>query len=43
MKWVAITSSREFSQPKDQTQVSHITGGYFTNWATRKDQEYWSG
>ena len=31
------------SQPKDQTQVSHIAGGFFTSWATREAQEYWSG
>ena len=24
-------------------QVSHITGGIFTSWATREAQEYWSG
>ena len=23
-------------------QVSHIAGGFFTIWATRKAQEYWS-
>ena len=23
--------------------VSHIAGGFFTNWATREAQEYWSG
>ena len=31
------------SQPKDQTQVSHIAGGFFTSWATREAQEYWVG
>ena len=25
------------------TQVSHITGRFFTSWATREAQEYWSG
>ena len=25
------------------TQVSHITGRFFTIWATREAQEYWSG
>ena len=30
-------------QPRDQTQVSHFTGGFFTSWATREAQEYWSG
>ena len=24
------------------TQVSHSTGGFFTSWATRKAQQYWS-
>ena len=28
---------------KDQTQVSHIACGFFTSWATREAQEYWSG
>ena len=31
------------SQPRDQTQGSHIAGGFYTAWATRKAQEYWSG
>ena len=35
--------SRESSQPRDRTQVSHIAGGFFTSWATREAQEYWSG
>ena len=26
-----------------QSQVSHIAGGFFTSWATRETQEYWSG
>ena len=30
LKWVAMTSSRGSSQPRDQTQVSHIAGGFFT-------------
>ena len=29
-------------QPRDQTQVSLIAGGFFVSWATREDQEYWS-
>ena len=28
---------------QDQTQVSRIAGGFFTSWATREAQEYWSG
>ena len=31
------------SQPRDQTQVSCIAGGFFTSWATRETQEHWSG
>ena len=31
------------SQPRDRTQVSYIAGGFFTSWATREAQEYWSG
>ena len=36
MEWVAISFSRGSSQPRDQTQVSHITGRRFTISATRK-------
>jgi len=28
--WVAMISSRGSSQPRDQTQVSSIAGGFFT-------------
>ena len=31
---VAFAFSRGSSQPRDQTQVSHIAGGCFTSWAT---------
>ena len=37
--WVAMPSS---SQPRDWTQVSHIAGRFFTIWASREAQEYWS-
>ena len=37
-----MPSSRGSSQPRDQTQVSCIAGGFFTVWATREAQEYWS-
>ena len=40
---VAIPFSGGSSQPRDQTQVSHIAGRFFTNWVTREVQEYWSG
>ena len=36
LEWVAMPSSRGSSQPRDQTQVSHITGELFTIWATRE-------
>ena len=42
LAWVAVPFSRGFSQPRDQTQVSCITGRFFTIWATGKAQEYWS-
>ena len=35
LEWVAVPSSRESSQPRDQTHVSYIAGGFFTNWAIR--------
>ena len=38
LDWVAISFSRGSSQPRDQTQVSHIAGGFFTSWASRKTQ-----
>ena len=43
LEWVAFPFSRGSSQPRDRTQASHITGGFFTSWALRKVQEYWSG
>ena len=42
-EWVAFPVSRGSSQLRDRTQVSCIAGGFFTNWATREAQEYWSG
>ena len=41
LKRVAFSFSSGASQPRDQTQVSHTAGGFFTNWATREAQEYW--
>ena len=29
LEWLAMPSSRGSSQPRDQTQVSHIAGGLF--------------
>ena len=40
LKWVAFPFSSGFSQPRDWTQVSHITGGIFTSWATGKAHGY---
>ena len=42
-EWVAFPFSRESSQPQDQTQVSCISGGFFTSCATREAQKYWNG
>ena len=44
LEWVAFLFSRGSSQPRDQTQVSRIAGGFFTSWATREAQqkESWS-
>ena len=36
LEWVAISSSRGSSQPRDRTQASHIVGRCFTIWATRE-------
>ena len=41
LEWVATPSSRGSSQLRDRTQVSCITGGYFTVWATRESQGLW--
>ena len=38
LEWVAFPFSRGSFQPMDQTQVSHIAGGFFTSWATREAQ-----
>ena len=36
LEWIAMPSSRGSSQPRDQTQVSHTAGGFFTVRATRE-------
>ena len=38
LEWVAFSFSRVSSQPRDRTQVSDITGRFFTSWATREAQ-----
>jgi len=35
LEGVAMSLSRGSSHPRDWTQVSHITGGFFTAWATK--------
>ena len=36
LEWVAMSSFRGSSQPRDQTQVSHLAGGFFTIWVSRE-------
>ena len=36
LEWVAIPFYMGSFQPRDQTQVSHIAGGFFTSWTTRE-------
>ena len=36
LEWVAMSSSRGSSQPRDWTRVSHIARGFFTIWATKE-------
>ena len=43
LEWVAFPFSKGSSQSRDQTQVSHIAGRFFTSWATKEAQEYWIG
>ena len=42
LEWVAFPLFRGSPQPRDQIQVSRVAGGFFTSWATREAQEYWS-
>ena len=42
LEWVAMPFSRGSSQPRDQTQISHVAGGFLTVWATRQAQEHWN-
>ena len=41
LEWVAYPFSSNSSQPRTQTRVSCIAGGFFTNWAIREAQLYW--
>ena len=43
LEWVSFPFFRGSSQPRGQIQVSCIADRYFTSWATREAQEYWSG
>ena len=43
LKWVAFPFSRGSFQSRDQIQVSHTADRFFTSWAMREAQEYWSG
>ena len=38
LEWVAISFSRDSSQPRDRTQVPCVAGRFFTIWATRGAQ-----
>ena len=40
LEWVAFPFSKRPSQPTDWTQVSHIAGGFFTNWAMRETHSF---
>ena len=35
-EWVAVLFSEGSSQPRDQTQISHMAGRFFTSSATRE-------
>ena len=43
LQCVAFPFSRGSSQPRDQTQVPHIAGRFFTSRATKEAQEYGVG
>ena len=43
LKWVAVPFSKESSQPRDWTHISHTAGRFFIVWATSEAQEYWNG
>ena len=40
LEWVAMPSSRGSSRPRNQTGVSYLAGGFFTNWAIREAQNW---
>ena len=43
LKWVACPFSSGSSWPRSWIRVSCIAGGFFTSWAPKEAQEYWSG
>ena len=40
LEWVGVPFSRGSSQPRDQTQVSCIAGGFLISWATKEALKY---
>ena len=40
LEWATFLFSRGSSQPRNQTQVSHIVDGFFTRWATKEAMQY---
>ena len=40
LECVVMPSSNRSSQPRDQTQVSHITGRFYTRWATGEAPQF---
>ena len=43
MEWVALPFIQEIFPTQQSDPVSNTAGGFFTSWATRETQEYWSG
>ena len=43
LEWVAYSFFRGTSQPRNQTRVSCIAGGFFTSWATQVFNQPFSG
>ena len=41
LEWVAVSFSTGSSQPRDQTQVSHIAGGFFTSKGALPIPKFW--
>ena len=43
LEWAAYPFSSGSSHPRNWAGFSYVAGGFFTIWATREAQEYWSG